>query len=307
MFTWRVSHNSLALRPNLRKRSVEIDNVRCLFCNGDVEEGAHLFIKCDYVKEVWRWLGLEDLRRELAMSTSVLHALDIIWKKSVEKRVHILTFWWLWWSNRNKLREGDRTLQAVAIVHQTRCYAAEYLEILGKKEKNKPVQQTAWTPPEQDILKFNIDGAFTPGHSHAGWGVLARDHRGEVVAATAGRSEHVSDAFHAELLAAVQAVRLAEHLGAIHVVLETDSQLLMLALNRREADASPLGVIIDELKFQFRTTFSSCDLVSCKREFNRPAHELASIGWSCDVKRALLWEYEVPAQIAGLVLGDMPQ
>jgi ribonuclease HI len=101
------------------------------------------------------------------------------------------------------------------------------------------------------------------------------------VAATAGRSEYVSDAFHAELCAAVQAVRLAEYLGAINVVLETDSQLLMLAFNRRDADVSPLGLIIEELKFQIRTTFTSCDTVFCKREFNRPAHELASMGWSC--------------------------
>jgi ribonuclease HI len=127
------------------------------------------------------------------------------------------------------------------------------------------------------------------------------------VAATAGRSEYVSDAFHAELCAAVQAVRLAEYLGAINIVLETDSQLLMLALNRRDADVSPLGLIIEELKFQIRTTFTSCDIVFCKREFNRPTHELASMGRSCEVNRALLWEYEVPAQIVGLVLGEMPQ
>ena len=67
------------------------------------------------------------------------------------------------------------------------------------------------------------------------------------MAATAGRSEHVSEAFHAELLAAVHAFQLVEHLGAIHVILETDSQLLMLALNRRQADVSTLGVTIDEL------------------------------------------------------------
>jgi ribonuclease HI len=77
-------------------------------------------------------------------------------------------------------------------------------------------------PPEPDVLKVNIDGAFTPGHGHAGWGVVVRDHRGEVVAATAGRTEHVSDAFHAELHAAVQALRLVEHLGAIRIILESD-------------------------------------------------------------------------------------
>jgi hypothetical protein len=249
MFVWRAVHNSLALRPNLQRRGVQIDNVKCLFCNGDVEEGAHLFIKCEHVMGAWRELGLEDVRMELAMSTSVLHALDIIWKTPVVTRLQIMTLWWLWWSNRNKLREGDITLDAAAVAHQARFYVAEYMEILGKKEKDKTREQTIWTAPDQDVLKFNIDGAFSKGHNHAGWGVVVRDHRGDVVAATAGQSEYVSDAFHAELCAAVQAVRLAEYLGAINVVLETDSQLLMLALNRRDANVSPLGLIIDELKF----------------------------------------------------------
>jgi ribonuclease HI len=249
---------------------------------------------------------MEDMRRELAGSTSIDHALDIIWRCPMETRVQILTFWWSWWSNRNKLREGEKILTADAIAHQARCCALEYMEVLGKKSLQKPQIQSSWKPPDHDVLKFNIDGAFTPGHSHAGWGVIARDYRGEVVAATAGRSENITDAFQAELAAAVQALRLAEQLGVIHVVMETDSQLLMLALNRREADASAQALILDELKFQIRTNFSFCDVVACKREFNRPVHELARIGWSCDVNRALLWEYEVPAPLAGLVSGEMP-
>jgi ribonuclease HI len=88
-------------------------------------------------------------------------------------------------------------------------------------------------PPEQDVLKLNFDGAFTSRHSHSGWGVVAGDYLSEVVAATAGRSEHISDVFHAKLSAAVQAVRLAESLGCIQIVLGTDSQSLMLALNRQ--------------------------------------------------------------------------
>jgi hypothetical protein len=91
----------------------------------------------------------------------------------------------------------------------------------------------------------------------------------------AGRSEHVADAFHAQVCAAGQAIRLAESLGTIHIVLETDAELLMLALNRRGADPSPLGVAIDDLKTQLHTSFSSVNVVFCKREFNIPAHELA--------------------------------
>ena len=56
--------------------------------------------------------------------------------------------------------------------------------------------------------------------------------------------------FHFELIAVVQAVALVEQLGAVHVDIETDSQMLMLALlNRREADYSPQGATLDDLTF----------------------------------------------------------
>jgi hypothetical protein len=60
-----------------------------MFCNGDVEEGAHLFIKCKYVKEIWvgmARMGLEEVRNELAQSNSVVCAPNIIWTKPLEKR-----------------------------------------------------------------------------------------------------------------------------------------------------------------------------------------------------------------------------
>jgi hypothetical protein len=64
----------------------------------------------------------------------------------------------------------------------------------------------------------------------------------------------------------VKAIQLVEHLGVIHAVLETDSELLMLALNNQETDASTQALILDEFKFQIRTNFSFCDVVACKRE-----------------------------------------
>jgi hypothetical protein len=108
----------------------------------------------------WVNLGLEGIRRELAISNSVVHALDMIWAKPFEQRVQIVTLWWLWWCNRNKLREGEKTLDAGTIAHQTRCSAAEYIECFGKQKEKKNAMQSKWLAPEQGVLKFNIDGAF---------------------------------------------------------------------------------------------------------------------------------------------------
>jgi hypothetical protein len=56
-----------------------------------------------------------------------------------------------------------------------------------------------WRPPPTDVVKFNIDGAFVDGHSKGRWGVVARTSGDVVVAARAGCSIAIHDAFLAEL------------------------------------------------------------------------------------------------------------
>lgn len=104
MFAWRVKHESLALRTNLTRRGIPIEDKTCLFCGRAEEDGAHLFIKCKVVKEVWRELSMEAERMELEGISSVHAMMDFLWTVEEQKRVRILTSWWLWWSNRNKVR-----------------------------------------------------------------------------------------------------------------------------------------------------------------------------------------------------------
>uniref|UniRef100_A0A8I6X8W7 Reverse transcriptase zinc-binding domain-containing protein n=1 Tax=Hordeum vulgare subsp. vulgare TaxID=112509 RepID=A0A8I6X8W7_HORVV len=62
MFTWRLKHESLALRSNLKKRGIPVEDTPCLFCGKAEEDGGHLFIKCKHVKGVWRALEMEQER-----------------------------------------------------------------------------------------------------------------------------------------------------------------------------------------------------------------------------------------------------
>ncbi|EMS53661.1 Zinc finger Ran-binding domain-containing protein 3 [Triticum urartu] len=63
----------------------------------------------------------------------------------------------------------------------------------------------------QEVLRLNVDGSYIEGQNHAGcWGVVVRDNEGAVVAAKGGgRTDRVSSALHAELLAACGAVDLS--------------------------------------------------------------------------------------------------
>lgn len=93
----------------------------------------------------------------------------------------------------------------------------EYLTTFSQKEKKR--KNSKWKPPATDMIKLNVDGAYTPGGSHAGWGIIARDSDGDVVQARAGRCDNIHDAFGAELNAMAKAVNLAAEIGALRVSL----------------------------------------------------------------------------------------
>lgn len=116
MFVWRLRHESLALCANLKRRGMQLESMACFVCGRGEEDGGHLFIKCKAVKEAWRQLGLEQERRQLETIGDVHAMLDSLWGLAEKKRVLIITFWWHWWNNRNRIREGDPSAQPSEIV-----------------------------------------------------------------------------------------------------------------------------------------------------------------------------------------------
>lgn len=62
-FMWRLAHNSLPLKLNI-KRSIDCDTL-CVCCRRLDEDGCHLFLKCKEVKKLWREMGQELMRQRL--------------------------------------------------------------------------------------------------------------------------------------------------------------------------------------------------------------------------------------------------
>lgn len=69
------------------------------------------------------------------------HALDYIWSLSESKRMHILTFWWLRWSNRNKLREGELPESADAVARRTTANVMQYEQIYSLPKAGQTPQR----------------------------------------------------------------------------------------------------------------------------------------------------------------------
>ena len=184
------------------------------------------------------------------------------------------------------------------------CNSIEYLQIFKAKKRGQ--EETKWQPPREGMLKANIDGAYRPEDDFVTWGVVIRDEAGDVVQARAGRTDHVADPFGAEVMAMAEAINMVADLGALRLVLETDSKLLQEALDFKKVDSTPYTAIIEDSKLLLKLWFSYLDVGLCRRQANTVAHKLAQIGRVCLPSESVSWHSDVPPQVALCVAGDMP-
>ena len=68
-----------------------------------------------------------------------------------------------------------------------------------------------WHPPEQGLLKINVDAARTP--EEVGIGVIVRDDEGQIMAAFAERIGKTSSAEFSEILAVIKGLEWAKEVG----------------------------------------------------------------------------------------------
>ena len=237
---------------------------------------------------------------------TVSQTMDALWELPTHTRVQILTMWWHWWNNRNKLREGELPISSDDVVRRSISQADEFLELFGKGRNKNKADHTKWRPPADGVIKLNCDAAYNSGDSFATWGVAVRNQHGDLVAASAGKIDGIHDVFGAELNTLERAVDMATSLGALRAVFETDSELLAIALNRRGQDFSQLAASIDDLKIHLRSWFSWAEVVACRRSANKVAHQLAILGKSCNNQDFITWDGVVPATVAEFVVGDLP-
>ncbi|RLN30877.1 hypothetical protein C2845_PM05G29200 [Panicum miliaceum] len=152
-----------------------------------------------------------------------------------------------------------------------------------------------------EVWKINVDAAFWEKESAGAWGFIVRDDRSVAVMAGAGRLAVVKDALCAEAHACVAALQAAASHGMQKIVLESDSQTLVKALQSTEYDLAAGGVLFREAKFLLATMFSSTSIVHAYRSCNSVAHELARFGRVRDPDHPIVWMHRLPSFVNGLL------
>jgi hypothetical protein len=166
IFLWRLLHNSLPTRRNIKRKHVELDTVYPMCYRAD-EDGGHLFLKCKKVKQVWRGLLMEDIRLSLVEAPNPLVMMESIPALSREKLYLSCILMWDWWTSRNKVNAGEMARPEGVICSSIQKHMIEFpapcVIVSAESEESGPslIKETlAWERPNLDQVKVNVDAAF---------------------------------------------------------------------------------------------------------------------------------------------------
>jgi len=91
--------------------------------------------------------------------------MEAILKLNVEMQRKVITLLYLWWSERSGVREGEQRKDSDWSKSKQTKTDGEFQAKISKR----------WSPPPENLVKINCDGAFFSNTRSGGWGFLIRE------------------------------------------------------------------------------------------------------------------------------------
>ncbi|KAL6136612.1 hypothetical protein ACLB2K_061907 [Fragaria x ananassa] len=270
--TWRSCANILPTRANLLRKGYE-GEMGCLMCNHILEDNMHLFLHCPYAQETWSTASIpNNAANHVNLQDWLLTLVGTVTKDVFAK---VLIIMWSIWKNRNtQLWENKRQRPSEAALLSL-GWLTEFTAINTSSLGTTVGRQKKWEKARHGWYKCSCDGAFVTDIHRGGSGVVIRDEHGQFRAGAGKVLVQVTSPFHAELIALLEGLKLAETLHISKIVFETDCLLLQQAVSQPDTDLSTLGTIIAEVK-EFLHQYADFRVLHVPREANRVAHILAN-------------------------------
>ncbi|XP_060965595.1 uncharacterized protein LOC133034516 [Cannabis sativa] len=269
---WCILSSALPVRAVIGTR-FHIDDQSCPLCGRCVESIEHLFLSCEVALHFWRsspwgiypvcdtgirawdWVKfIWDLKHKGARVDDIfLYAsivVDTIWRVRNEK-VH-----------NNCPVDINKCIDNIC-----NSYADMFDTLL---QSPTPALKEAWSLPPQDWIKLNCD--VKVGLDSMCIAVVARNHLGKVIRIQTAR-ENFSDVLCGEAAACSLAVTAALDIGSKYVIVESDSRVVIDAINGKGSR----WAIENYISFCTKSShsFSSCYFSFISRSCNFAAHNVA--------------------------------
>ncbi|KAM6557117.1 hypothetical protein CsatB_004136 [Cannabis sativa] len=305
-FAWKAITGCLPTRSQLYTKHVPVQ-LNCVCCNVEEESIYHVLVSCVFARSVWNLS---------CVPTGAFVASDFgTW---VEKIVNngqtvvleeAIMVSWAVWKARNELLWNKNVTTAVEVINSARTVLNQWKSAAANRFSPLPavINDTSnlsnnWTPPAAGFLKVNTDGALFSASNSFGLGGLARDANGQFIEAFCLHKPGCVQPSLVEAFGVKEALSWIKTKGWEHVILETDSLVVVQALQSNVAMQSLFGSTITYCRNLLKS-LPFVNVCFVKRSANNAAHCLAR--GACFWSDCNFVDSNVPDVINNAVMADL--
>lgn len=221
IFLWKVMWDILPYGSNLCKKG--IDNVgQCTRC-GLLESNTHILRECKWSKEVWEQLrtSIDLPRHDVSMREWFGMMINNRTKSEVE--LWSVIAWQIGCARNELIFEKVYTSPELFFKKAIDLLQEYKLPTAGTYKVRVCKNKVRWVPPDQNLIKINVDAAVNVNDDKVGLGIVARNASGEVLLATSKPMWHFVSVERAELEAFQWAMELIKDQKWRRVLVEGDA------------------------------------------------------------------------------------
>jgi ribonuclease HI len=301
-FLWRACHESLPTRYNLFRRKI-VEDPLCPICGLDAETALHILWQCSSARDVW-CVGPKKLQKNSDSGLEFLQVVEGVFAAcSWEDTAQFAGIARRIWLRRNRVVHEGIFSHPNSLVQQARQATEDFHLALGLKEHQQPSLGTPslqlWHAPLGGWIKVNTDASVDKKKGWLGYGAVARDEKGVVMAAQCRTIKGNLEVTLAEAGALLMAIQLCQRLGFHTVLFESDSQIVVEGINCKNIDWSSKGLMLGDIQEALQG-IHSWRLSFTHREGNKAAHLLAKLATMVESEK--IWINKVPNCIRDIVL-----
>ncbi|KAF7830887.1 ribonuclease H [Senna tora] len=274
VFLWRMCLDILPTVEALERRGMLIED-KCPWCNIENETGYHVLVECDILKQIWDNAPFNFNGR--SYHGSVLEWMVVEWSEwSRDQRgCFAMSLYYIWEARNGKKFRGENPN-----LHDIwRRVERSWDELITAEEstmsnQNQP-PNLKWIKPTDPFIKLNVDIALKQDGVGAVGGVF-RDHEGLCVGAFSGKVPSMGDVTLMEALGMRKGIEVARDGGITHIIVESDSKLVVDMLHSPCTHESRLSAVCKSI-IELCKQFSDCDIRWVPRVCNSSAHRMARL------------------------------
>ncbi|CAN6543682.1 unnamed protein product [Malus baccata var. baccata] len=311
-FMWKTLHEALATMKNLYIRR-SFPSPICPLCNSQDESIEHLFLFCPWVEVVWfgGMLNLRPIRQHVSSWASWLVQMGAAENGSAEVRINRISYiaftCWHIWKSRCEFQFNNQAIYPSRVVAAVSRSVTAYQESTFRQSSPSLLIQSSlgdgvqWSPPNQGVIKINVDASWEARTGEGFTGVVARDEHGRFVAASRHKIK-ATGATMAEALAIMHGCILGVSNGWNSICIESDSFDAISCLRDPAKKGNWEAFPILRKCFRMGTAFQACRWSWVPRLANLVADCLASR--NCKEVCDLIWVNRPPSSLVHVLCND---